>query len=96
MGNNVPKVKNSAEKICIDEWGTMGNNGEQMSTEKLDADIKTRVEPRVKRAFEQLARDRHLDVADVAREAFREYLEKHPIGQNDLPLMDKQPKAVAA
>jgi hypothetical protein len=72
----------------------MGNNGEQMSTERLEADIKTRVAPGVKRAFEELARTRHLDVADIAREAFREYLEKHPAGQIDLPLTPK--KAVAA
>lgn len=48
-----------------------------MSAEKLTADIKTRVPTGVKLAFEQIAEGRHLDVADIAREAFREYLAKH-------------------
>lgn len=48
-----------------------------MSAEKLDDSLKTRVSQPVKRAFETLAKARHLDVADLSREAFREYLEKH-------------------
>lgn len=62
-----------------------------MSTQKLEAEIKTRVPKPVKRAFEQLAKERHLDVADIAREAYREYLEKHSVPANK----DEQ-KAVAA
>jgi hypothetical protein len=71
----------------------MGNNGEQMSTERLEAEIKTRVPPAVKRAFEELARNRHLDVADVAREAFREFLAKNPPGQTDLPMVPVKQEA---
>jgi predicted transcriptional regulator len=54
----------------------MSHSGEQMSTEKLTAEIKTRVPKEVKKAFEKIAADRHLDVADIAREAYREYLKK--------------------
>lgn len=45
-----------------------------MGTERLDAEIKTRVPSAVKARFENIAADRHLDVADIAREAFREFL----------------------
>jgi len=50
-----------------------------MSTEPLSANIKTRVPSEVRQAFEKIARDRHLDVADIAREAFREYLAKNQV-----------------
>ena len=42
----------------------------------LTAEIKTRVQPSIKKAFEQLAQDRHLDTADIVREALREFLSK--------------------
>jgi hypothetical protein len=58
-----------------------------MSNELLTAEIKTRVQPQVKEAFEAIARDRHLDVSDIVREAFREFLAKHP---------KPQPEEVAA
>lgn len=45
-----------------------------MVTEKLDNQIKVRVPAEVKKAFEQLASMRHLDVADVVREALRDFL----------------------
>lgn len=52
------------------------NNGEQMSKEKLNSSIKTRVPTAVKKAFEKLAIERRLDAADLQREALREYLDK--------------------
>lgn len=66
----------------------MGNSGEQMSTETLDEEIKTRVKPSVKKALAHLAEQRSLKLADISREAFREYLEKHPV-QGNLPLKSK-------
>lgn len=49
-----------------------------MGTEKLEESVKTRVERPIKRGFEKLAKLRHADVSDLAREAFREYLARHP------------------
>jgi hypothetical protein len=49
-----------------------------MSTERFDAEIKTRVENPVKKQFQRLAKERHLDTADIVREALREYLAKQP------------------
>lgn len=47
-----------------------------MSKRRLNAEIKTRVEKPIKRAFERLARERALDASDLQREALREYLER--------------------
>jgi hypothetical protein len=47
-----------------------------MSTERLNEAIKTRVPRASKRALEQIARERHLDVADIVREALREHLDR--------------------
>lgn len=57
-----------------------------MSTETLDAQIKTRLPKAVKEAFEQIARDRHLDAADIYRQALREYLQRNQPGQVELPI----------
>lgn len=43
-------------------------------SERLNAEIKTRVPGRVRRQLQQLANDRHLDLSDLAREALREYI----------------------
>lgn len=47
-----------------------------MSTEKLEASIKTRVATTTKEALEKIAATRHLDVSDIVREAVREYVAK--------------------
>lgn len=47
-----------------------------MSTEKLEASVKTRVTPSMKAELESIAAHRHLDVADIVREAVREYVAK--------------------
>ena len=48
-----------------------------MSPEQLTADLKTRVSPSVKQDFQRLAESRHLDVADLVREALLDYLARH-------------------
>lgn len=50
-----------------------------MSTERLEAEIKTRVQPDIKKAFEDIADARHLNTADIVREALREYLAKQVV-----------------
>lgn len=50
-----------------------------MSKERLEAEIKTRVARGVKARFEALAAERHLDMADVVREALREFLARNPV-----------------
>lgn len=55
-----------------------------MSTGRYKAAMKTRVETHVKRAFQQLAKQRDLEVADIVREAFREYLAKNDPSQLEL------------
>jgi predicted transcriptional regulator len=45
-----------------------------MSTQKLTSDIKVRVPTSVRKAFEEVAKSRHLELSDIAREAFREFL----------------------
>ena len=50
-----------------------------MSNEILNAEIKTRVAPSVKSAFEKIAQERHLDTSDIVREALREFLAKHTV-----------------
>jgi len=57
-----------------------------MSTEKLEADIKTRVQPSMKRQLESIAASRHLDVADIVREALREFVAKQPETLNPQPV----------
>jgi len=44
-----------------------------MSTEKLTDDVKTRVPKDTKRKLEAIAKGRHLKLADIVREALREY-----------------------
>lgn len=46
-----------------------------MDTETLDAEIKARIPEQQKRALQALARERHLKVADIIREAIREKVE---------------------
>lgn len=61
-----------------------------MSAERLNAELKTRVPKRYKRELEAIAIERHLTVADVARQALREFLVKHS------PEAPANEKAVAA
>lgn len=44
--------------------------------EVLDAELKTRVPKALRVAFERIAESRHLKVADVLREACREFVSK--------------------
>jgi hypothetical protein len=44
------------------------------SGEKLDAEVKARIRPEHKRALQRIARRRDIALSDVAREAFRMYL----------------------
>ena len=46
-----------------------------MGTERLNADIKTRLPRELKEVLERIAARRHLDLSDICREAFREYIE---------------------
>lgn len=50
----------------------MGNNGEHMAVERFDASVKTRVPSELKQGLKAIAQRRHLDVADIVREALRE------------------------
>jgi len=57
-----------------------------MNTEKLEAYVKVRVTPTVKLACEELAAARQLAVADIVREALREYIKGWPEGRrSELP-----------
>lgn len=78
-----PKSSENLLYIRVDICSPLSHNGEQMSTERLNADVRTRVSPTVKAEFERIAEDRHLDVADIVREALREYLARHPHPQNE-------------
>jgi predicted transcriptional regulator len=60
-----------------------------MGTERLDAEMKIRVTPAVKQALVSIASERHLDVSDIAREAFREYLSKQ--AENGKPDKARKP-----
>lgn len=62
-----------------------------MARETFEAEIKTRVPANVKQAFQVIADSRHLDMADIVREAFREYLAKQ---QPEIP--QQQTEKVAA
>lgn len=80
MRHNVPLVKRGPSTHLennlltdVPQWSTVFP---KMSNELLTAEIKTRVQPTVKRAFEQLAEERHLDTADIVREALREFLSR--------------------
>jgi hypothetical protein len=57
-----------------------------MSTKRApyDAAIKTRVEKSVREGLEQVANNRNVDLADIARDAFREYLIRNPPNQLEL------------
>lgn len=48
-----------------------------MGNERLDAEIKTRVPEGIKSELETIATDRHLDTADIVREALRDFLAKN-------------------
>lgn len=61
-------------------------------SEALTETIKTRVPPWVKRGFKKIARDRHLNPADIQREAFRDYLKRREF----TPASDNNGKAVSA
>lgn len=50
---------------------------DQMTT--LDALIKTRVHPEMKQSLEEIADARQLSLADVIREAVREYIGKRRV-----------------
>lgn len=67
----------------------------QMSAENK-VQIGVRVPESMKTALEQRAEERHLDVADIAREAFREYMDRHPMKQPVLPLVTEKKEEVAA
>jgi hypothetical protein len=77
MGNIVPKFKNIFCNDALTSVPHCGTNGEQMSTERLTAEVKTRVPRKVKKRLEALAAERHLGVSDIAREAFRSFLERN-------------------
>ncbi len=47
-----------------------------MSTESLNEDVKTRIPKRMKTSLEAVAKERHLKVSDIVREALREKLER--------------------
>jgi len=49
----------------------------QMSTERLEGQVKTRVPKLTKAALEQIATERHLDVSDIVREALRQYIARN-------------------
>lgn len=61
-----------------------------MARETFDAEIKTRVPSTVKDHLQAIADDRHLDMADIAREAFREYIARQQA------IQPAQPKELAA
>ena len=48
--------------------------------EKLDAELKARIPKGMSRKLKQIARARHLKVADVVREALRVKVEQHESG----------------
>ncbi len=48
-----------------------------MGTEVLEKEVKVRVPKEIKRALSKLADERHLDLSDIAREAFRDFLAKN-------------------
>lgn len=80
----VPKVKGivhvcSNEKKLIDECSPLWDSGEHRM--KLDEEIKTRVPKPMKQALQQLADERHLTPADLAREAFRQYIKRQGAGR---------------
>lgn len=50
-----------------------------MGTERYDTSVKTNVSTTVKKALQNIADARHLDLSDVTRDAFREYLERNPV-----------------
>ena len=47
-----------------------------MSTATLTDNIKTRVEKNIKKALKSIAAAKHLDVSDIQREAFRDFIAK--------------------
>jgi predicted transcriptional regulator len=47
-----------------------------MDEEPLDGEVKTRISLSQKRRLQEIARERHLKVADIIREAIREKLEE--------------------
>lgn len=65
-----------------------------MKRDRLTAAIKTRVTEATLAALEEQALARHLELSDVVREAFREYLERHP-HQNGHELTAVPPAAAA-
>lgn len=72
---------------------TAAGNG---TREVLDASVKTRVTLAVKQALAAIARSRHLRPADIAREAFRDYVARNqrflppPNQEKDNPLIGHQ------
>lgn len=62
----------------------------QMSRERLSSKVQTRVSDDSKSKLEQIANGRHLDTADVVREAIREYIERHPVDQPLLPHLKEE------
>jgi len=63
------------------QWCTLFH----MKHEALTDQIKTRVQPSVKKAFQSIAVRRHLDVSDIVREALREYLSKDTQSDTAVP-----------
>lgn len=55
-----------------------------MSTERLKEQVKVRVPRDVKRGLELIAANRHLEMSDIAREAFRQFLAKNDPAQLEL------------
>lgn len=55
--------------------------GEQMSTVRFPAEVKTRVSDETRQQLEALANHRQLSVSDIVREALREYADKRSRGE---------------
>lgn len=65
-----------------------------MRVERFDESIKTRVPRAVKEAFEAEAARRHVDLADVVREAFREWIDRQ-LAQRRQPELELNGKEAA-
>jgi predicted transcriptional regulator len=62
--------------------------------QRLEAMIKARIRPEIKRQLEQIARARDIQLSDVMREALRLYLDQRMIIQ--VPAESKEEELVSA
>jgi len=79
----------------VDTCSPLVHTVPQMSTEPLAAELKTRLQPSMKRALELIADRRHLDTADIVREALRLYLEQQAVIVPTLPCPAEKAEVVA-